>query len=337
MKLGVMSDQTSGSLCPVSVVGSRGQSFTFRVCFTAVITACVLCLSGCTFALKRNDLERKSSEAQATSPQFINSLTGAPVLFASAGGTGWGGGMGQVGQFQAVPVLDGRALLQNPGVFDFSLPSPKLELNHEVQRELQHYLHRDRRFITEALKRRAEHYPEMVKIFKNEGVPLPLINVALIESGFKESATSQVGAAGMWQFMKPTARIYGLKIDRTVDQRRDVLLSTRAAAKHLRELYIRWNDWHLALAAYNAGCGRLSQAIERAGTKNFWEIVRSGKLNWETSRFVPRFIASTLIVRDLEENGPLQVAFENGNVPAENQLAALGNQLALLNGLSAAS
>jgi len=181
-----------------------------------------------------------------------------------------------------------------------AFPSPVLDITPEVEEKLQRYLDLDPNFVPEALERRAAHYPMLLRIWQEEELPLELLNVALIESGFDTNARSHVGAMGMWQFMPQTARGYGLKVSTFQDQRKDPVLSTIAAAKYLKELYEMFECWHLALAAYNAGPAAVHRAIRRTESRNFWDIVRANNINGQTAQFVPRFIAASLIVQEYE-------------------------------------
>jgi membrane-bound lytic murein transglycosylase D len=145
----------------------------------------------------------------------------------------------------------------------------------------------------------------MAQVLKDAGVPSELVSVAAVESGLNTKAASPAGAKGMWQFMKSTARVYGLKVDRSRDDRTDFKRSTEAAAQHLRDLFIAFQDWHLALAAYNAGRGAINKLMNRTGEEDFWDLARGGHLPGETKRFVPKVIALSLIV-----NNPDQYGFE---------------------------
>jgi len=113
-------------------------------------------------------------------------------------------------------------------------------------------------------------WEQMVKTFEAEGVPVELLAVGWVESRFNPAALSPKGARGMWQFMPGTARRYGLQVGDSRDDRTDLVLSTRAAARHLADLYRQFGDWPLALAAYNAGAERVDAAITRASTREFW-------------------------------------------------------------------
>lgn len=130
-------------------------------------------------------------------------------------------------------------------------------------------------------------------IFAEEGVPTPLLRMAAVESGFDPRAQSVKGARGLWQLMPETALRFGLRVDAQRDERTHPVRSTRAAARYLRELFLRYGDWLLALAAYNAGEKKVSAAIERAGTRDFWELAQRGWLPEETRRYVPAVLGVT--------------------------------------------
>jgi membrane-bound lytic murein transglycosylase D len=193
-------------------------------------------------------------------------------------------------------VDEPRASLYLPPPKINQLPEPNLDVTPEVKHHMRAYGGHRARFIQSALEQRDKHYPLLVQIFEDEGVPATMLNLALIESGFRNEARSPVGAVGMWQFMKSTAKLYGLKVGLFVDERKDPILSTIAAARHLRDLYNQYGDWHLVLAAYNAGTGGLDRALSRSGHRNFWQVARSGVLTRQTAEFVPKFIAASLLV-----------------------------------------
>jgi hypothetical protein len=177
------------------------------------------------------------------------------------------------------------------------LPPFDLIINDQVQRELNYYQNVDRRVISLGIERRKEFYPMIREVFLDEGVPAELLSIAHIESGYNTLARSPAGAVGMWQFMKPTARHYGIKINLVHDQRKDPIYSSIAAARHLKDLYKMFGDWYLAVAAYNAGSGTISQALKRSSSRSFWELCRRGLIRQETQRFVPKIIAVALIDR----------------------------------------
>lgn len=152
------------------------------------------------------------------------------------------------------------------------------------------------------LERSELYFPMMERIFREEGVPSELIHLSMIESGLVPTATSRAKAVGLWQFMKATGSMYGLKVDSWVDERRDPEKATRAAARHLKDLYNVWGDWHLALAGYNVSPGRIRSSIRNAGNvKDYWVI--SPYLPAETRGYVPSYIAATIIAGNREQFG----------------------------------
>jgi hypothetical protein len=224
-------------------------------------------------------------------------------------GVGTGGGVHQdeqrVSEYRS--VLKGKLPDQQQVRARYFMPTEKpallprldLTITPEVQKELNHFRNKDSAFIKKSLKRLGEYEPVLRQIFSDEGVPPELINVALIESGFNPKARSYAGAVGMWQFMRPTGKIYGLESGIFGDQRKDPVLSSIAAARHLRDLYISFKDWNLALAAYNAGSGRVDRATRRVGSENFWTLCRERALPLQTRRYVPKIIAAAIITKNL--------------------------------------
>jgi len=148
--------------------------------------------------------------------------------------------------------------------------------------------------VAEAQRRLRVLGVDAARIFLEEGVPLDLLLVAAVESNFHPLALSPKGARGLWQLMPETARRFGLRVDRWMDERTHPARSTRAAARYLRELYLRFGDWPLALAAYNAGEGRVAAAVQQALPSNLDELVRHPLLPAETRRFVPAVLQAIL-------------------------------------------
>ncbi len=152
--------------------------------------------------------------------------------------------------------------------------------------------------------RRAGKYREMIsRILHEEGVPQDLIYLAQAESAFQPVAVSKMNAHGLWQFMSYTGRIYGLRRTWFEDDRHDPEKATRAAARHLRDLYNIFQDWYLALAAYDSGAANVQKAIERTGHADFWELHKRNVLPRETQNYVPIILALTLIAKDPERYG----------------------------------
>ncbi len=136
------------------------------------------------------------------------------------------------------------------------------------------------------------------ELLRKEGLPEELAYVAMIESGYDNNALSPAQAVGPWQLMEETALEYGLRIDPWVDERRDIVKSTETAAAYLQDLFDRFNSWSLAVAAYNAGRGKIVRAVSRTDSLDFWDLKFSGSLRQETRQFVPKFMAVVLIARD---------------------------------------
>ena len=160
-----------------------------------------------------------------------------------------------------------------------------------------------RRFFDHALSRSGRYVPGMAAVLEQEGVPQELVYLPLIESGFRLQAVSRAGAVGPWQLIRATARRYGLRIDRYVDERRDPVKSTRAAARYLRDLQAMFGDWHLSLAAYNTGEGTIARIRARRHLADFWQMRAGGYLYPETADFVPAFLAALRIAVAPERYG----------------------------------
>lgn len=138
------------------------------------------------------------------------------------------------------------------------------------------------------------------RILEEEDVPAELFHLAQAESGFRPTVRSYASAKGMWQFMAFRGKQYDLRQDRYLDERNDPEKSTRAAARHLKDLYIEFGDWYLALAAYNSGPGRVSRAIERGGTRDYWELSDKKLLPKQTRDYVPIIVAMTYATKNLD-------------------------------------
>jgi membrane-bound lytic murein transglycosylase D len=167
------------------------------------------------------------------------------------------------------------------------------------------------RDIFERAYARSGRYREMMlPILKQEGIPQDLIYLALAESGFHPHAVSRVGARGIWQFMAERGLGYGLHHDLYVDDRQDPEKSTRAAARHLKDLYSQFGDWYLAMAAYNSGPGTVQAAVKRTGYADFWELYNRNVLPRETKNYVPIILAATLMAKNPTQYGLDSVVLE---------------------------
>ena len=185
-------------------------------------------------------------------------------------------------------------------VHDIDIP-----LNTRVLAFVQLFTGRLKGYLEEGLGRGARYLPMVQDVFRAEGLPLDLAYVPLIESAFKPSALSKAKARGIWQFMRGTGLEMGLKHDWYIDERADAEKSTRAAAKYLKSLHRMFDgDWHLALASYNGGPGRVQRAMARSGRKDFWTLSNGSRfLPRETRDYVPLILAAMIIARNPAQYG----------------------------------
>lgn len=153
------------------------------------------------------------------------------------------------------------------------------------------------------LTRLSRYRPLVETIFAEFDLPSDLVNLSLVESGFNPYAYSRAKATGPWQFMQGTGKAYGLRIDHYVDERRDPIKSTVAAARYLRDLYDLFGTWPLAMAAYNAGEGKVMRALRKAQAETFLDISKTKLIRRETKQYVPRIMAATVIARNLDQYG----------------------------------
>jgi membrane-bound lytic murein transglycosylase D len=176
-------------------------------------------------------------------------------------------------------------------------------INESVEGHLEYFQTTIRDRFAMWLQRSKQYLPVMKDIFKQHGLPEDLVFVALIESGFNPYAYSRSRASGPWQFITGTGRKYGLKINEWIDERRDPIKSTEAAARYLKDLYEQFGSWPLALASYNAGEGKVARAIAKTQSDDFWKIKQTRHLRLETRNYVPKFMAATIIAKNPEKYG----------------------------------
>jgi membrane-bound lytic murein transglycosylase D len=143
----------------------------------------------------------------------------------------------------------------------------------------------------------------MQQIFREKNLPEDLVYVAMIESGFNPYAVSWARAVGPWQFMSHTGKLYGLQVDWWVDERKDPIKSTHAAAEHLKDLHNLFGSWPLALASYNAGAGKVQRAVLRTRSEDFWDLKASRYIRRETKNYIPKYMAATIIAKNPEAYG----------------------------------
>ena len=181
--------------------------------------------------------------------------------------------------------------------------------NKEVKAYLVYFSTERKQVIRQYLARSTRFLPLIQEIFQEHGLPEDLAYLAMIESGFNPYAYSPAHASGMWQFISGTGRRYGLAIDNYVDERRDPVKSTHAAAKYLLDLYKQFGSWYLAAASYNCGEGRVAREINGSNHKNFWDLSDNKCLPTETKNYVPQMIAATIIAKNPEKFGFTKVPY----------------------------
>jgi membrane-bound lytic murein transglycosylase D len=188
-----------------------------------------------------------------------------------------------------------REIAAVPSGVSYDIP---IVVNEQVLRAVAFYQFRAPLGFASALKRSGRYLDLMRGILKEEGVPEDLVYVAMVESAFKYQAHSRAAAHGFWQFIEGTGRRYGLHRTREYDERSDAVKSTRAAAAYFRDLYEMFGDWHLAMAAYDAGEGRILKSLQRTGARDFWGLAQGNTLRRETRDYVPFILATALIAKD---------------------------------------
>jgi membrane-bound lytic murein transglycosylase D len=185
-----------------------------------------------------------------------------------------------------------------------------LMMTDQVAGYITYFSTRGRDTFERAFARSGRYHDMIISTLKQEGVPQDLIYLAQAESGFHPLAVSRVGARGIWQFMGSRARGYGLSHSMWVDDRQDPEKSTRAAARHLKDLYNQFGDWYLAMAAYNSGPGTVQAAVKRTGYADFWELYRRNVLPKETRNYVPIILAVTIMTKNPSQYGLDAVVME---------------------------
>lgn len=227
-------------------------------------------------------------------------------------------------------IAEGYAMPDNLTINKTEVP---LVENQHVNRHLIYYTQRRPDVMERWLERSEYYFPMMIEIFEDEGVPTELVHLSMIESGLVPTARSWAAAVGMWQFIRATGAVYGLEVNWWVDERKDPIKATRAAAQHLNDLYEVWGDWHLAMANYNISPRGLRRAINAAGgEEDYW--VAYPYLPRETRGYVPGFIAATMIAMNPEEFGfqrdygreaySFEIAEVDGLMPLEKLAEAAG-------------
>lgn len=216
-------------------------------------------------------------------------------------------GMTKSGDEVVTPVkdLDSFRLseVEGPKQVVEELETIPVEINPLVEKWISYFQGRGRPHMERYLSRSARYEKLMKKVLRDNGLPEDLFYIALIESGFSSSAISHAAAVGYWQFIRGTGKRYGLTINQMVDERRDPVLATQAAAEYFKGLYSVFGSWYLSMASYNVGENRVKKETVKMNTHDFWELARKKRLPMETINYVPKFIAAKLIAKDPAKYG----------------------------------
>lgn len=201
-------------------------------------------------------------------------------------------------------LWEDRPLPWRPVLFDGAFRDAPWSVDGEIDRWTRMFIGSFRPTFRAFLGRAARYEAQIREVLREHGIPEDFLYLAVIESGMDPHAYSRARAVGMWQFMSFTARSRGLEVGWTVDERRDPVAATDAAARHLEDLYATFGDWALAAAAYNAGEYRVKRALRRAGgSAGYWELSRRGLLPPETRDYVPKLIAAARVGHDPRGTG----------------------------------
>ena len=196
----------------------------------------------------------------------------------------------------------------NPSEFDIPVV-----VNDAVIKWMEYFTGRGRKFYARYLARSTRYQPMMREKLTSAGLPKDLVYLSMIESGYNQNAYSSAAAAGLWQFIASTGRMYDLKVDFWLDQRRDPQASTDAAIALLGDLYKDYGDWYLAWAAYNAGPGRVDRALKTWGRQDFWTLVNKGAFRVETDNYIPKLLAAAIIGKHPERYGFVGIDYEKAD------------------------
>lgn len=235
----------------------------------------------------RVELRRRMSALRLIALSGLSAATAAWILRGSPEATA---------PLEMVPASEAAA--------DVTLP---VEMNERVNRWIERYKTTQRAGFERYLARQGLYAGLIQSKLRERGMPEDLLFLAMIESGFSSRAVSAVSAVGVWQFMSPTARQYGLRVDDWVDERRDPVRATDAALDYLEWLYDRYGSWYLAAAAYNSGPGRVDRVLRRHANGRrgdeaiYWDII--DHLPRETREYVPKVLAATVLAREAAQNG----------------------------------
>lgn len=201
------------------------------------------------------------------------------------------------------------AVAESDRIVDPELDAIPVDMHPLVDKWVDYFTGRGRPHMEVYLSRSTRYGRLMKQIIRDNGLPEDLFYIALIESGFSSKATSRAAAVGYWQFIRGTGKAYNLEINALIDERRDPILSTQAAAEYFKGLYSIFGSWYLSMASYNAGENRIKRVVMNNMTRDFWVLAEKKKLPRETINYVPKYIAAKLIAKNPEKYGFVNIDY----------------------------
>jgi len=271
-----------------------------KFAYLSLVVVSLLAYSGCASnnSLTRYDKDTSVPAAQTSAPDLQPVISEPEIALEQELKALASSGTWEPPQVPPVKIIVQPEPITPEPLYDFPVV-----MNRQVELYLDLFQNKQRKYFARWLAR-SGRYKDMIHAeLEAAGMPKDLIYLALIESGFNQRAYSKSKAVGLWQFMSSTGREYGLSITRYVDERRDAEKSTRAAVAFLKDLYQEFDDWYLAVAAYNGGPGTIRKAISRTNSNDFWKIAQKKHLRMETKRYVPKLIATIMIAKEPEKYG----------------------------------
>jgi membrane-bound lytic murein transglycosylase D len=274
--------------------------------------------------------EQAFPRAGATPPAAADPSLPAPSLPGNWGGSG--AGPPELRSPAPPPGSSAAPPPDSDWLRALKLPDFPVRWDAQVLRYLDYFKNdpKGRSVMSNWLRRAGRYRDVFDKVLGRHGLPRDLFYLAMIESGFESAARSRVGAGGVWQFMPGAARAYGLEVSYWVDGRRDPERAADAAARYLKDLYVRFGSWYLAFAAYNAGYGAVLRSITNYNTNDYWELIKhESGLPWESSVYVPKILAAAIVGRNQAAFGFADVttdppfAYEEVDVPGGTPLATV--------------
>lgn len=229
--------------------------------------------------------------------------------------------LSEAGQWEQETTVPAEPMIPKKVEYDFPVV-----MNKQVEAYIELFKTRQHKIFSRWLARSTRYLPYMQAELEKAGLPQDLAYLSMIESGFNQRAYSRARAVGLWQFMSATGRQYNLAINGYIDERRDMEKSTTAAIAFLSDLYKEFGDWHLSVAAYNAGPGKVRSGMRRHGVSTFWDLAQKKHLHLETKRYVPKLIAAIIISKEPEKYGFTNIKYAD---PLEYESLEVGPGLSL--------